>query len=163
NAEPDSYDVSFAIHHVEIARRDGDIETTTEIAVSPERPAEVRRLTLINHGTAARDIEVTSATEIVIAPRGADLAHRAFASTFLEAEALVEDGAMLVHRRPRSSSEMETWAVQVLSPDEGAWSSLEVEASRARFVGRGRTMASPVGLEAPLSGTTGAVLDPLVA
>ena len=163
-AEPDSYEVSFAIHHVEITRRDGDIETTTEIAVSPDRPAEVRRLTLINHGTETRDIEVTTATEVVIAPRGADLAHRAFTSMFLEAEALPERNAMLLHRRPRSPSEIEAWVVQVLSPEDDGWDgALEHEASRARFLGRGRTMASPAGLEAPLSGTTGAVLDPLVA
>ena len=163
-AEPDSYEVTFAIHHIEITRRDGDIETTTEIAVSPERPAEVRRLTLTNHGTEARDIEVTTATEVVIAPRAADLAHRAFASMFLEAEALPERNAMLVHRRPRSPSEMEMWVVQVLSPEDDGWTgAIEHEASRARFVGRGRTMASPAGLEGPLSGTTGAVLDPLIA
>jgi cyclic beta-1,2-glucan synthetase len=164
DAEPDSYEVSFAIHHVEITRRDGDIETTMEIAVSPERPAEVRTLTLINHGNDAHDIEVTTAMEVVIAPRGADLAHRAFASMFLETEALPERNAMLVHRRPRSPSEMETWVVQVLSAEDAGWDGpLEHEASRARFVGRGRTMANPIGLEAPLTGTTGAVLDPLVA
>jgi cyclic beta-1,2-glucan synthetase len=163
-AEPDSYEVSFAIHHVEIARRDGDIETTTEIAVSPEQPAEVRRLTLINHGTEARDIEVTTATEVVIAPRAADLAHRAFASMFLETEALPKQNTMLVHRRPRSSSEMEAWVVQVLSPEDDGWNgAIEHEASRARFVGRGRTMAKPAGLDGPLSGTTGTVLDPLIA
>jgi cyclic beta-1,2-glucan synthetase len=163
-AEPDGYEVSFAVHHVEISRRDGDIETTMEIAVSPERPAEVRRLTLINHGADARDIEVTTATEVVLAPRAADLAHRAFASMFLEAEALPERNAMLVRRRPRSPSEIETWVVQVLATEDEGWSgAFEHEASRARFVGRGRTMASPAGLDAPLTGTTGAVLDPLVA
>ncbi len=163
-AEPDGYEVSFAVHHVEISRRDGDIETTMEIAVSPERPAEVRRLTLINHGTDARDIEVTTAMEVVLAPRGADLAHRAFASMFLEAEALPERSAMLVRRRPRSPSESEAWVVQVLSTEDAGWTAaFEHEASRARFVGRGRTMANPTGLDAPLTGTTGAVLDPLIA
>jgi len=163
-AEPDRYEVSFAIHHVEISRRDGDIETTLEIAVSPDRPAEVRRLTLVNHGMEARDIDVTTATEVVLAPRADDLAHRAFTSMFLVAEPLPEQNAMLVRRRPRSRSETETWVVQALSPEDDGWTSpFEYEASRARFVGRGRTMAHPAGLDVPLSGTTGAVLDPLVA
>ena len=162
--EPDFYDVAFAIDRVEISRRDGDIEATTEIAVSPERPAEVRRLTLTNHGTDVREIEVTTATEAVLAPRAADVAHRAFASMFLETEVLPERNVLLAHRRPRSSSEGETWLVQGLSVDGEGWApEMEHGSSRPRFVGRGRTMTNPAGLHAPLSGTTGTVLDPLLA
>jgi cyclic beta-1,2-glucan synthetase len=42
---------------------------------------------------------------------------------------------------------------------------LECESDRARFVGRGRTLRDPVALTArtPLSGTRGAVLDPIVS
>ncbi len=70
-AAPDYYDASFAIDHVELKRRDGAIETVTEIAVSPEHPAELRRLTFTNHGEQPIELDVTSYTEPVLATRGA--------------------------------------------------------------------------------------------
>jgi cellobiose phosphorylase len=163
-AVPAFYDVAFAIDRVEIHRRDGDIETTTEITVSPERPAEVRRITLTNHGSAAHELDITTYTEAVLAPRAADVAHRAFGNMFIETEALAEQGAVLAHRRPKSSSEAETWLVQVLCPEGPAWKpGFEHETSRPRFIGRGRTTTDPAGLHGPLSGTTGIVLDPALA
>jgi cellobiose phosphorylase len=158
---PAFYDVAFAIDRVEIHRRDGDIETTTEITVSPESPAEVRRVTLTNHGSTAHELDLTTYTETVLAPRAADVAHRAFGSMFIETEALVEHGAVLARRRPKSASEAETWLMQVLCPEGPAWKpGFEHETSRARFIGRGRTTTDPAGLHGPLSGGTGTVLDP---
>ncbi len=101
SATPDYYDASFSIDRVELKRRDGAVETVTEIVVSPEHPAEIRRLTFTNHGTRAIELDVTSYTEPVLAARGADVAHRAFSSMFLEAELLSERGAILLRRRPR--------------------------------------------------------------
>ena len=49
-------------------RRDNQIETLTEIVVSPEHPAEVRRITLFNHGTKECQLELTTLTEVVLAP-----------------------------------------------------------------------------------------------
>ena len=162
--QPKFYDVAFAVDRIEIRRRDDDIETTTEITVSPERPVEVRRITLTNHGDAAHDLDVTTYSEVVLAARGGDVAHRAFGSMFIETEALPEHGAVLARRRPKSQSEAETWLVQVLWPEGEAWTQgFEHETSRVRFVGRGRTTADPAGLHGPLSGTTGVVLDPALA
>ena len=62
-------------------RADGDIETRTEIAVVPSDSAEVRRVTLTNHGEQAREMELTSYGEIVLAPPDADRAHPAFAQS----------------------------------------------------------------------------------
>ncbi len=161
---PEFYDVAFAIDRIETRRRDGDVETTTEMTVSPERPAEVRRVTLTNHGSVARDLDLTTYTEAVLAPRGADVAHRAFGSMFVETEALPEQNAVLARRRPKSPAEAETWLVQVLLPEGEAWKpGFEHDTARARFVGRGRTTADPAGLHGPLSGTTGVVLDPALA
>ena len=55
-ATPDYYDASFSIDRVELRRRDGAVETVMEITVSPEHPAEVRRITLTNHGERALDL-----------------------------------------------------------------------------------------------------------
>ncbi len=161
--EPSFYDAALAIDRIEITRRDGDIETVTEIVVSPERPADVRRITLTNHGREAREIELTTYTEVVLAPRDADLAHRAFVSMFIETEALTDKSAVLAHRRPKSG-EPERWVAQVLWPEGDAWlPSIELDTSRASFLGRGRTTEDPVGVHGPLAGNTGAVLDPALA
>ena len=46
---------------------------------------------------------------------------------------------------------------------EGEWSACELDCSREKFVGRGRTLAAPLALSraGALPGTTGAVLDPV--
>ncbi|MFO0614121.1 MAG: glucoamylase family protein [Polyangiaceae bacterium] len=169
----DRYVASMTPDRVEIHRRDGQIETSLEISVSAEHPAEVRRLTITNHGREPRNIEVTTYTEIVLAPRDADLAHRAFSSMFVETSAVSASEthggsagdatiALFARRRPRASGEAESWAMQTLTPEEGEWTGLEVDTSRAAFVGRGRDLAAPLALVSrePLSGTTGTVLDP---
>jgi cyclic beta-1,2-glucan synthetase len=162
--EPTFYDVALAIDRVEIRRQDGDIETTTEIAVSPDRPAEVRRVTLTNHGPAVHELDITSYTEVVLAPRAADVAHRAFGGMFVETEALPEHRALLARRRNQSVEAAETWLVQVLCTEGDAWQpGFEHETARASFIGRGRTTTDPAALHRPLSGAAGTVLDPVLA
>ncbi len=164
-AAPDYYDASFSIDRVELKRRDGAIETITEIAVSPEHPAEVRRFTFTNHGSEPLDLDVTSYTEPVLTTRGSDVAHRAFSSMFLEAELLPERGAILVRRRPRSATETESWLVQALTPDGEGFGDAELDASRLEFLGRGGALEKPRALAFghKLSGTGGDVLDPGLA
>src|SRR5690606_20569422 len=71
-------------------------------------------------------------------------------------------------RRPRSSTEQTLWGVHLVSAAEagdGRVGSVSYETDRARFIGRGRSTRDPVVVDAsgPLSGTTGAVLDPIFA
>jgi cyclic beta-1,2-glucan synthetase len=70
SVEADSYEVEFSEDRAEIVRRDGTIRTTLEVAVSPEDDAEVRRVSISNLGNRAREIELTSYAEIVLAPDG---------------------------------------------------------------------------------------------
>ncbi len=94
-------------------RVDADIESLLEITVSPEQFAEVRRLTLTNRDRQPRELEVTSYAEVVLNPRGADLAHPAFGKLFLETEWLPGSEALLCRRRPRSHDQQPIWAVHV--------------------------------------------------
>ncbi|HET9930897.1 MAG TPA: glucoamylase family protein, partial [Polyangiaceae bacterium] len=159
---PDFYDAAFHIDRVAFHRRDGSIETLTEIVVSPENPAEVRRITLTNHGETEAEIDITTYSEIVIGQRAADLAHPAFSSMFIETEAIPARGALLARRRPRSPSEAPVWVVQVLSPGNDEFSELSFDTSRPNFIGRGGTLAEPLAMRFghELSGTLGCVLDP---
>ena len=52
----------------------------------PADAAEVRRVTVTNHGSTTREIELTSYGEIVLAPPDADRAHPAFGNLFVETE-----------------------------------------------------------------------------
>jgi cyclic beta-1,2-glucan synthetase len=161
--EPDQYEAIFSVDKAEYRRTDGTIETHLEIAVSPEKRVETRRLTLTNHGAQPRDLDVTSYAEIVLGPRSADLAHQAFQKLFLETEWLPRQSALLCRRRPRSSEESPIWAVHVLALDRGEVDPPQFETDRARFLGRRRNAACPAALDrgASLSGTVGSVLDPV--
>src|SRR6516225_3488838 len=155
----DEYEFVFHPDRAEFRRRDGDVETRWAVCVATSRDAEVRAVSLANRGRRPRDLDLTSYAEVCLNHRRADQAHPAFAKLFLETEFMVGPGALLCRRRPRAADQKPVWAVHVVA----GGSEPEYETDRARFLGRGRTPANPVALcpGGRLSGTTGAVLDPV--
>ena len=164
-APADGYRAFLATDRVTFHRADGDIETRTEIAVVPADAAEVRRITVTNNSDESRDIELTSYGEIVLAHPDADRAHPAFGNLFVETEWHDWCTAITATRRPRSATERPLWCVHVVDAGEARVDPVTYETDRARFVGRGRTLRDPAALDpqGALSGTTGAVLDPIFA
>jgi cyclic beta-1,2-glucan synthetase len=162
--EADDYAVTFSADRASFRRRDGDISTHLDIAVSTEDDVEVRRIAVQNHGTSIRELEVTSYAEIVLTSAADDLAHPAFGKLFIETEYLPASATLLCHRRRRDSGELSAWAFHTLSLEGRAQGAVEWETDRARFLGRGRSPADPVALDGrALSGTTGIVLDPIAS
>ena len=163
--EPDDYHVTFSMDKAEYRRTDGHIEMHTEVAVSPEEDMEVRRIGISNHGRDVRHLEVVSYFEVALAPQAADQAHKAFSNLFLETEAVEDLRTVLFTRRPRSDEEKRLWGLHVLACDRGEECEWSYETDRARFVGRLSATWSPHALTVPgpLSGTVGAVLDPICA
>jgi cyclic beta-1,2-glucan synthetase len=159
--EPGQYDVVFSEGRAEIIRRDGMTTTRMEVAVSSEDDAEVRRISVTNHGPGSRDIEITSYAELVLAPQAADDAHPVFSKMFVETA--FEAGTLLATRRRRSHNEPEIWAAHLAVTEGETVGDPQFETDRARFLGRGRTVRAPIALAtlAPLSGTAGTVLDPV--
>jgi cyclic beta-1,2-glucan synthetase len=159
----DEYEVTYAADKAEFRRVDSGIETHCEIVVSPENNAELRRLTLTNHNSRPHELELTSYAEIVLAPHGTDLAHPAFGKLFLETEWLADVHALLCRRRSRSAEQKPVFAVHVVSVSGPTVGRAQFETDRARFLGRGRSPEDPQALEpgTMLSGTVGAVLDPI--
>lgn len=162
-AEPDSYDVEFCEDRVEISRRDGTIATTLEVAVSAEDDAEVRRVSVSNLGTRVREIDLTSYAEIALATPAADAAHPAFSKLFVQTEFLPETGALLATRRRRAPGEPEVFAAHLAVVEGERVGPVHYETDRARFIGRGRTLRTAISVTdgGPLTGTVGAVLDPV--
>ena len=148
-----------------IRRRDGGIETFTEVAVSPEDDAEIRRISITNHSRSIREIELTSYAEVVLAPHAADLAHPAFSNLFIESSSVPDYDAIICARRPRAHEK-----APVYGPCAGRPAA---RGRRRRVRNRSRALHRPRcehpqarrahADTAPLSGATGAVLDPIVS
>jgi cyclic beta-1,2-glucan synthetase len=162
---PESYDVSFTEDRAEFIRRDGAIATQLEVIVSSEDDAEVRRVSLTNHGARTREIEVTSYAEIVLAPAAGDAAHRAFSSLFIQTESIAERDTLLATRRQRAPEDAEIWLAHVLAVEGETIGELEWETDRGQFLGRGRRVRAPQAETegGELSNTVGSVLDPIVS
>ena len=93
-------------------RRDGAVDTRTEIVVVASEQAEIRRVTLVNRSDVTRELELTSYGEVVLCPPAADRAHPAFQKLFVQTE-WVPVPALLASRRPRSADEVWPWCVHV--------------------------------------------------
>ena len=131
--------------------------------MSPEDDAEVRRVAIANLGSEVREIELTSYAEVVLAPDAADAAHPAFSNLFVQTEFVADIGALLATRRLRSPGDPQLWAAHIAVVEGEVVGPLQCETDRARFLGRGRGIRTPVSVVdgRPLSNTTGAVLDPI--
>ncbi|MFL9828683.1 GH36-type glycosyl hydrolase domain-containing protein [Rhodoplanes sp. SY1] len=158
-------DVVFGEDHAAFVRHDGTLTTTMEVLVSGEHDGEVRRVTLTNNGRQACDIELTSYAEVVLTTPAADAAHPAFAKLFVETEHVAEFGALVATRRPRAHGEPQVFAAHFAVVEGEIAADPQYETDRARFVGRGRTVATAAGFRDArrLSNTVGTVLDPVFA
>ncbi len=159
-----TYEAIFTQARAEFRRSDDQIETYTQISVSPEDDIEIRRVTLTNRSDASRTIEVTSYAEIVLATQAQDEAHPAFSNLFVQTELVPGRQAIYCTRRPRSAEERPPWMTHMMTVRGSTIREPSYETDRTRFIGRHRTLASPAALDGqtPLSNADGPVLDPVV-
>jgi cyclic beta-1,2-glucan synthetase len=159
------YEAIFTQGRAEFRRRDGEIESHTEISVSPEDDIELRRITLINRSNVTRTIEITTYAEVVLAQRSHDLAHPAFSNLFVQTEILHEKQAIVCTRRPRSAEEKPPWMVHLTTVRGKTIGQTSFETDRMKFIGRGQTLEAPLAMQAggPLSDSQGPVLDPVIS
>ncbi len=160
------YEAIFSQGRAEFRDRHGDIEHYLEISVSPEDDVEVRRVTLTNHSSRPRMIEITTYTEVVLTTPAADVAHPAFGKLFVQTQIVRSHQAVICSRRPRAPDEQPPRMFQMLLAGPGHHPPPTFETCRARFMGRHRPADSPAALQPnvqDLAGTEGPVLDPVVA
>jgi cyclic beta-1,2-glucan synthetase len=152
------YAVIFNPDRAEFRRRNLGIESHVEVTVSPDDAAEIRRITLVNHGARTRKLDLTSAAELSLAPHDSDRAHPAFNKLFIQTEALPELRTLLAWRRPRSDGDKPVFVAHLVTESHHAEGPFEFETDRLRFLGRGRNWQNPVmGVDQ----TQGYVLDPV--
>ena len=163
--QTEHYEAIFSEGRAEFRRRDFDLETHTEIVVSPEDDIELRRVHIINRSRTRRTIDVTSYAEVVLAPAAADALHPAFSNLFVQTEIVHGLQAILCTRRPRSIDEHVPWMFHLMTVQGGGTGDVSFETDRMRFIGRGGSVAAPAAMTDPgaLSDTDGSVLDPIVA
>jgi N,N'-diacetylchitobiose phosphorylase len=162
--EGDSCEAAASDGIVTLIREHDGIRTMLEVSLVPDAPAEERRLTIENASGRARRLEVTTYAELVLNTPVADAAHPAFSKLFVQTEWNDAHRALFAKRRLRATDDEPLWVIHTLRT-HGSGTKPSYETDRMRFIGRGRTTARPQSLDAGavLSGTTGAVLDPIFA
>ncbi|HCY36630.1 MAG TPA: cyclic beta 1-2 glucan synthetase [Candidatus Margulisbacteria bacterium] len=159
-----NYEAIFSQARAEFRRRDQELDTHTEIVVSPEDDIEMRRIRITNYSRKPRVLDVTSYAEVVLAPAAAEITHPAFNNLFVQTEILPNKNSILCSRRPRSAEESPPWMFCLMVIHGATVSEISYETDRLKFIGRGRSVADPVALEnRQLTNSEGAVLDPVVA
>ena len=163
--QPDSGYVSFYGDKTQYFRCDGKVDTKTEIMLCPEDSVQLHKITLTNHDSTDKTITLTFYSEIILAKRQSDEAHRAFSNLFVSTQYDEERGELFAVRHGRDNSEKPVWACLGMASDAEFAEKISVETDREKFLGRNNTIPDADALKntLPLSGTAGDVLDSVFA
>ncbi len=161
----EKYEAAFSQGRIDFRSTNNGMETHTEIVVSPEDDIEMRRVRISNCSSIRRIIEVTSYSEVVLAPAASDMMQPAFSNLFIQTEILAPQHAIICTRRPRSAEEKPPWMFHLMTMHGKVPDEISYETDRMEFIGRGNDIVNPqvMNKPGPLSGNQGSVLDPIVA
>ena len=161
----DKYVAEFNLDKAKFSRKDGNIETVTEIVVSLEENFEVRKLILSNLGDQGRSIEITSYMEITLATFGADAVHPAFSNLFVQTEYDEKKDILIGSRRGRVKNAKVPYIFHKVISNGELEGSITYETSRINFIGRNRELKAPLAMDndKSLNNTVGTVLDPIMS
>ena len=157
---------TYSMHKAELHLREEGISIHVEVTVAPADDVEVRRITLHNETTRARQLTLTSAGRPVLVDAVQAPVHPAFSSMFVESERIADLDALLFARRRKSPEEEPAVLVHSLVHEGRAVVFAGYESDRGEFFGRGGSSRAPRALdavEAGREGRVGAVLDPVMS
>ena len=162
--QPEEYQVIFAPHKAEFRRKDGDILTQTMVSLSPDHNVEVRKVTLINHGSDVKQLELTSFIEVVGDSHMAELSHPAFNKLFIESE-FMEEHATFLSKRRGSKGGSNPYILHMVKANAEVIKKLEYENDRLKFIGRNNTLENPDALvnNRSFSNLAGFCNDPIMS
>ena len=159
----EEYSADFSLDRAVFRRLDFGIESETEIIVAAEDDVEIRRITLINRSLRTRRLDLTSYYELALAPHRADRQHPAFNKLFVQTEAVPEERALLAFRRLRQETDPPVYVGHRFTLDQEDPEAIRFETDRARFIGRGRTLAGPMGAVQEPGNSQGVATDPILS
>lgn len=162
NKKPDKYEVVFAADKIKYLRTDGKITTKTEIVVTKNHHAEIRKVTFKNESDEVKRLELTTYAEPILSETMDDVSHRAFNSMFLTSKYEEDSHSLIVRRKSRNDSNINSYMLHRLLLEEGT-SEYSYETERRNFLGRNQSMQDPRGLHVPLSNVAGTNLDPVLS
>jgi cyclic beta-1,2-glucan synthetase len=157
----EGYSASFTLDRAIFQHSSNGIQAQMEIVVSPEDDVEIRRITLTNRSLRSHHLDCSSYIELSMALHAADRQHPAFNKMFIQTEALPSQHALLAFRRQRSGEASALFVAHRFTLEAAADEPMRFETDRARFIGRGRSLADPRGGTEEPRNVEGPVLDPI--
>jgi cyclic beta-1,2-glucan synthetase len=133
------------------------------VIVSPEDDVEIRRINLTNRSIRNRRLNLTSYVELSMAPHNSDRQHPAFNKLFIQTEAVPQHQSLLAFRRPRTKDDLPIVVAHRITIAPSEDETMRFETDRQQFIGRGRTLANPMGVFQELGNSQGFVLDPILS
>ena len=101
---------------------------------------------------------------MVLATQTQDTAHPAFSNLFVQTEFLPKKSCIVANRRVKSDAEKTWCAANAVVLEDDTKAGVQFETDRMKFIGRGRSIAAPAGIDGSLlSNTAGPVLDPVMS
>ena len=164
--KPEFYEVVFSIDKVEYRRVEGKLDCKMEVTISPEYNAEIRRATITNlNSKKIVKLEVVSFVEIVLDKYRDLKAHPAFRKLFIETEFDRNTRTVIAARRSKTPSEKRILHGTTCLVESDSNKMFLHETNRLIFIGRGRTLRNPAGVENTFNslGGSGEVVDPCVS
>lgn len=162
NVKPDKYNVVFATDRIKFLRMDDGISTKTEIVVTREKNAEIRKVTFKNTTNVEKELELTTYTEPIIEENIDDITHRTFRNLFVSSEFNKETKSLIMCRKNNSKKTKAYFISKLFIPEEEYDVTYETE--RANFIGRNNNVDAPQALtKARLSNTIGSNIDPVMS
>ena len=161
NVKPDKYNIVFASDRLTFLREDEGIHTKTEIIVTKEHDAEIRKITFKNHNDEEKYLEITTYTEPIIIENIEDITHRTFKSLFISGTYDKEKEALIMCRKNNSKKTRDYMVTKLLVTDEHK---ISFEIERDNFIGRNRNTNNPAAMSRKnLSNREGTTIDPVMS
>ncbi len=161
NVEPDKYKVVFANDRIKFFRLDNNISTQTEIIVTKEHDAEIRKFTFKNLSNEFRKLELTTYTEVILEENIDDIVHRTFKNLFVSSR-FIEDYNALIMCRRNNSKKLSNYMMAKLIVDKKKYH-IEFETERENFIGRRGFGYNAKALNEKLSNEAGTNIDPIIS
>ncbi len=164
NDKKNNFIVNFMPDKSMFIRKDGEIETSTQITIGIDESVEIRKMEIKNNGLNEEILEITSILEPVLSSQEEDFSHKAFNNLFMKIEFLEEKNIILAKRKNRKPSENELYmGVKLCVNDEG-FGDYDFEINKEKVCGRGNySIPKSVTTSKIFTKKTGLTTDPIIA